>query len=69
MLNLIGNGVVIDPITLGRELSNLEKADVNYHDRLLIAAQNAGFGELDCHRLMEGRWHGNNCSVQPLHHQ
>nr|WP_245569387.1 adenylosuccinate synthase [Lewinella cohaerens] len=36
-LNLIGNGVVIDPITLGRELDELTEAGVEYHDRLLVA--------------------------------
>jgi len=36
-LNLIGNGVVIDPITLHRELSELEAAGVDYQDRLMVA--------------------------------
>ena len=36
-INLIGNGVVIDPITLEKEIKNLVDADVNYHDRLLVA--------------------------------
>ncbi|MEL7220270.1 MAG: adenylosuccinate synthase [Bacteroidota bacterium] len=36
-LNLIGNGVVIDPITLSRELSELREAEVDYQDRLLVA--------------------------------
>ena len=36
-LNLIGNGVVIDPITLSRELAELRAADVDYQDRLLVA--------------------------------
>jgi len=36
-LNLIGNGVVIDPITLGRELDELTEAGVEYSDRLLVA--------------------------------
>jgi len=36
-LNLIGNGVVIDPITLKRELENLYQSGVNYEDRLLLA--------------------------------
>ncbi len=35
--NLIGNGVVIDPITLDRELSILDKAGVDYHHRLFVA--------------------------------
>jgi adenylosuccinate synthase len=36
-MNLIGNGVVIDPITLERELDELTAAGVNYKDRLLVA--------------------------------
>ena len=36
-LNLIGNGVVIDPITLSAELKKLEEAGVDYQDRLLVA--------------------------------
>ena len=37
LVNLIGNGVVIDPITLRRELENLDDANVTYRDRLLVA--------------------------------
>ncbi|KAA3627480.1 MAG: adenylosuccinate synthase [Bacteroidetes bacterium] len=36
-LNLIGNGVVIDPITLSKELKNIEAANVPYLDRLFVA--------------------------------
>ena len=36
-LNLIGNGVVIDPITLEKELQQLDAADVHYADRLFVA--------------------------------
>ena len=36
-LNLIGNGVVIDPVTLGRELDELTEAGVEYKHRLLVA--------------------------------
>ncbi len=36
-LNLIGNGVVIDPITLSKELKNIEAAKVPYQDRLFVA--------------------------------
>ena len=36
-LNLIGNGVVIDPITLARELTNISAAGVSYQDRLFVA--------------------------------
>lgn len=37
LVNLIGNGVVIDPITLEKEIQNLKDADVDYKDRLLVA--------------------------------
>ena len=36
-LNLIGNGVVIDPITLSKEIAKLEDANVDYQGRLLVA--------------------------------
>ena len=37
LINLIGNGVVIDPITLEREIQNLKDAHVNYENRLLVS--------------------------------
>jgi adenylosuccinate synthase len=37
LINLIGNGVVIDPITLARELRQIEEAGVDFSDRLLLA--------------------------------
>ncbi len=37
LTNLIGNGVVIDPITLSKEIQLLQDAEVDYHDRLLIS--------------------------------
>ncbi len=37
LINLIGNGVVIDPITLARELQQITDAGVSYSDRLLLA--------------------------------
>ena len=37
LVNLIGNGVVIDPTTLERELANLDTAGVTYRDRLFVA--------------------------------
>jgi len=37
LTNLIGNGVVIDPITLSREIQLLKDAEVDYQDRLLVA--------------------------------
>lgn len=36
-INLIGNGVVIDPTTFAKEIENLKAAGVDYQDRLLIA--------------------------------
>ncbi len=36
-LNLIGNGVVIDPIALEKELLNLQLINLDYHPRLLVA--------------------------------
>lgn len=37
LINLIGNGVVIDPITLEKEINNLIDAAVDYKGRLLVA--------------------------------
>jgi len=37
LTNLIGNGVVIDPITLEKEIANLKKAGVDYKSRLLVS--------------------------------
>ncbi len=37
LLNLIGNGVVLDPVTFERELLNLDTAEVEYRSRLLVA--------------------------------
>jgi len=37
LLNLVGNGVVIDPITLAAEIGELKKAGVDFRDRLLLA--------------------------------
>ncbi len=37
LINLIGNGVVIDPITLKKELENLDSAGFEYRSRLLVA--------------------------------
>ncbi len=37
LVNLIGNGVVIDPVTMVKELKNVEDAGVAYLDRLLIS--------------------------------
>jgi adenylosuccinate synthase len=37
LLNLIGNGVVLDPVTFERELINLDSAEVEYRSRLLVS--------------------------------
>lgn len=37
LTNLIGNGVVIDPITLEREIKGLEENNIDYKGRLLVA--------------------------------
>ncbi len=37
IINLIGNGVVIDPITFEKELLNLDKEGISYRDRLFVS--------------------------------
>jgi adenylosuccinate synthase len=37
LINVIGNGVVLDPITFQKELEKLDESGVNYKQRLLIA--------------------------------
>ena len=37
LINVIGNGVVIDPITLVKEIAKLKDAEVDYKGRLLVA--------------------------------
>lgn len=37
IINLVGNGVVIDPITFQKEVDKLTSAGIQYEDRLLIA--------------------------------
>ncbi len=37
IMNVIGNGVVLDPITFVKELKNLDTAGISYKDRLFIA--------------------------------
>lgn len=51
LINLIGNGVVIDPITLRRELENLDGAGVEYRNRLLVAKK--AHLILPTHRLLD----------------
>ncbi len=51
LINLIGNGVVIDPITLAKELNFLSEAGVDYHPRLLVARK--AHLILPTHRLLD----------------
>ena len=51
LMNLIGNGVVIDPITLKREIQILKDADVDYKDRLLVSKK--AHLILPSHRLLD----------------
>ncbi len=51
LLNLIGNGVVIDPTTLVKELDNLDNAGVEYRSRLLVAKK--AHLILPTHRLLD----------------
>jgi adenylosuccinate synthase len=51
LINVIGNGVVIDPITLEREIKNLEDAEVQYRQRLLISRK--AHLILPTHRLLD----------------
>jgi len=37
LLNLVGNGVVLDPVLFEQELHNLERSQVHFHDRLFIS--------------------------------
>ncbi|MEM7102640.1 MAG: adenylosuccinate synthase [Bacteroidota bacterium] len=37
LINLIGNGVVIDPVILEKEISGLDAANVDYNGRLLVS--------------------------------
>jgi adenylosuccinate synthase len=37
LINLIGNGVVVDPIVLSKEIASLKKAGVDHQGRLLMA--------------------------------
>ncbi|MCB0573876.1 MAG: adenylosuccinate synthetase, partial [Saprospiraceae bacterium] len=37
LINLIGNGVVLDPVVFQRELRALEKSNVQFHRRLLLS--------------------------------
>src|SRR5699024_9055599 len=49
--NLIGNGVVIDPIVFKHELESLEKFDLNYKSKILISKR--AHVILPTHRLLD----------------
>ncbi|MFN7117513.1 MAG: adenylosuccinate synthase [Saprospiraceae bacterium] len=51
LINLIGNGVVIDPITLAKEIRFLQDAGVDYQNRLLVARK--AHLILPTHRLLD----------------
>lgn len=51
LINVIGNGVVIDPITFEREINNLKAANVEYQTRLLVAKK--AHLILPTHRLLD----------------
>ena len=50
-MNLVGNGVVIDPVIFRKELDNLVKHDIKYTDRLLISRK--AHLILPTHRLLD----------------
>ena len=51
VINLVGNGVVIDPVVFRKELENLEKHNVSYQDKLLISRK--AHLILPTHRLLD----------------
>ncbi|WP_304035584.1 adenylosuccinate synthase [Mesonia mobilis] len=50
-INLVGNGVVIDPVIFKKELDNLEKFDLDYVSKLLISRK--AHIILPTHRLLD----------------
>ena len=50
-VNIVGNGVVIDPVIFKRELDNLQKYDVDYTKKLLISRK--AHLILPTHRLLD----------------
>ena len=51
LINLIGNGVVIDPITLEREINGLREAEIDFQGRLLVSRK--AHLILPTHRLLD----------------
>ena len=50
-LNVVGNGVVIDPVIFKKELENLDKHNINYTEKLLISRK--AHLILPTHRLLD----------------
>lgn len=50
-LNIVGNGVVIDPVIFKKELENLDSHNINYKDKLLISRK--AHLILPTHRLLD----------------
>lgn len=50
-MNLVGNGVVIDPVIFKKELDNLKKFDLDYHSKLFISRK--AHIILPTHRLLD----------------
>ncbi len=50
-LNVVGNGVVIDPVIFKKELDNLEKNNIDYKEKLLISRK--AHLILPTHRLLD----------------
>ena len=50
-LNVVGNGVVIDPVIFKKELENLDKHDIDYESKLLISRK--AHLILPTHRLLD----------------
>ena len=50
-MNLVGNGVVIDPVIFKKELENLSKHDINFKEHLLISRK--AHIILPTHRLLD----------------
>jgi adenylosuccinate synthase len=51
IINIIGNGVVIDPITLSKELDNLKNLNINYLKSLKVSRK--AHLILPTHRLLD----------------
>ena len=51
IINIIGNGVVLDPITIAREMSILDEADIDYKKRLFVS--NKAHLILPTHRYLD----------------